>query len=59
MSGPAGDQTYQVPADPLDMASIPQPTEPNYLILSASPERLSVECFTTSGKKVDSIALEK
>jgi len=59
MSGPAGDQHYGVPADPLDKAAIAQPTEPNYLVLSASPEKLTVECFTVNGQKVDNIATEK
>ena len=59
MSGPAGDQHYGVPADPLDKAAITQPTEPNYLVLIASPNRLKIECFTLSDEKIDSIALEK
>ena len=59
MSGPAGDQHYGVPADPLDKAAIAQPTEPNYLVLTASPNRLKIECFTLSDEKIDSIALEK
>ena len=59
MSGPAGDQHYGVPADPLDKAAIAQPTEPNYLVLIASPNRLKIECFTLSDEKIDSIALEK
>ncbi len=59
MSGPAGDQHYGVPADPLDKAAIAQPTEPNYLVLTASPEKLTVECFTVSGQKVDNITMEK
>ena len=59
MSGPAGDQHYGVPDDPLDKAAIAQPTEPNYLVLTASPNRLKIECFTLSDEKIDSIALEK
>ena len=59
MSGPAGDQHYEVPADPLDKIAIAQPTEPNYLVLSASPDRLEAEGFTLSGSKIDSIALVK
>ena len=59
MSGPAGDQQYTVPSDPLDIIAIPQPTEPNYLVLSASPERLAIECYTLSNKKIDSITLGK
>lgn len=59
MSGPAGDQQYAVPTDPLDKASIAQPTEPNYLILEAGPESLQVACFTASGKEVDRLNLRK
>jgi hypothetical protein len=59
MSGPAGNQHYDVPADPLDKIAIAQPTEPNYLVLSASPESLSIDCYTTSEKKIDSLTLTK
>lgn len=59
MSGPAGDQTYTVPADPLDKASLSQPTEPNYLILEASPQKLTVTCCTASGRQADKLTLEK
>ena len=59
MSGPAGDQHYDVPADDLDKFAIAQPTEPNYLVLEASPEKLTVSCYTTAGDKVDSLTLTK
>lgn len=59
MSGPAGNETYQVPADALDKKSISQPTPPNYLLLSASSQRLILTDYTTDGTMVDRITLEK
>lgn len=59
MSGPAGDQQYHVPADPLDKAAIAQPTEPNYLVLEAAPDELKVSCYTTQGEDVDHLTLRK
>ena len=59
MSGPAGNQCYTVPSDPLDLAAAPQPTEPNYLILTARPKELTVTCLTVSGLEIDSITLKK
>lgn len=59
MSGPAGSQTYFVPDDPLDKAAIAQPTEPNYLVMNASPAKLTTACLTTSNKLVDIFSLKK
>ena len=59
MSGPAGNQEYYVPPDPLDKAAIAQPTEPNYLVMNASPQSLTISCLTVIGEEVDTIAIKK
>ena len=58
MSGPIGNQQYHVPADKnFDQSAIYQPTPENYLLLSASAEKLTVTCYTTAGEFVESTEL--
>ena len=56
MSGPMGNQQYQVPADKhFDKFAISQPTPNNYLLLQATAHELTVTCYTTSGEVVDKV----
>lgn len=54
MSGPMGNQQYNVPADKnFDKSAIYQPTPNNYLLLTASQEKLTVTCYTIAGEHVE------
>ena len=58
MSGPIGNQQYKVPEDKhFDKSAIYQPTPPNYLLLEASQERLTVTCLTAAGDFVEKIEI--
>ena len=58
MSGPIGNQQYNVPEDKrFDKSAIYQPTPPNYLLLEASQERLTVTCLTAAGDLVEKIEI--
>ena len=58
MSGPIGNQQYNVPEDKhFDKSAIYQPTPPNYLLLEASQERLTVTCLTAAGDFVEKIEI--
>lgn len=58
MSGPIGNQQYQVPADKtFDHSAIYQPTPPNYLLLSATSDKLTITCYTTAGEPVETTEL--
>lgn len=58
MSGPIGNQQYSVPADNVfDRSAVYQPTPPNYLLLQANQEKLTVTCQTVSGELVESYTL--
>ena len=59
LSGPAGDQTYTVPADPLDKVAVPQPTRNNYLTLEASETALALHAWYVDGTPIDTISLTK
>ena len=58
MSGPIGNQQYHVPADKtFDRSAIYQPTPENYLLLSASTEKLTVTCYTAAGELIETTEL--
>ena len=58
MSGPCGNQQYNVPADKtFDQSAIYQPTPENYLLLSASAEKLTITCYTIAGELVETTEL--
>jgi hypothetical protein len=58
MSGPCGNQQYNVPADKtFDKSAIYQPTPENYLLLSASAEKLTITCYTIAGELVETTEL--
>ena len=60
MSGPIGNQQYTVPADKtFDKSAIYQPTPENYLLLSASTEKLTVTCYTAAGERIETTELNK
>lgn len=59
LSGPAGDQIYTVPADPLDKVAIPQPTRNNYLTLEASETSLCLHAWYVDGTPIDQITLTR
>ena len=43
----------------LDIAKAPQPETDNYLLLEATPESLSLQCFLPDGKEIDRAVLRK
>ena len=58
MSGPIGNQQYNVPADKnFDKSAIYQPTPENYLLLSANAEKLTITCYTIAGELVETTEL--
>lgn len=59
MSGPSGNETYTVPADPLDKKSIRQPTPPNYILLTATNQELTITDYTFTGELIDRTVLTK
>jgi len=60
MSGPIGNQQYTVPADKtFDKSAIYQPTPENYLLRSASTEKLTVTCYTAAGERIETTELNK
>lgn len=59
MSGPSGNESYTVPADPLDKKSIRQPTPPNYILLTATNRELTITDYTFSGELIDRNILTK
>lgn len=60
MSGPIGNQQYNLPADKqFDRSAIYQPTPDNYLLLHANQETLTVTCYTAAGEHVETTELSK
>ena len=60
MSGPIGNQQYTVPADKIfDRSAIYQPTPENYLLLSATNEKLTITCYTIAGELIETTELNK
>lgn len=59
MSGPSGNETYTIPPDELDKKAIYQPTPPNYILLNASADRLTITDYTFNGELVDQNILTK
>lgn len=59
MSGPSGNESYTVPADPLDKKSICQPTPPNYILLTATNRELTITDYTFTGELIDRNILTK
>ncbi len=58
MSGPCGNQQYNVPADKhFDRSAIAQPTPPNYLLLSVQEEKLTITCYTVDGEFIEKMEL--
>ena len=59
LSGPAGNQYFNVPAETYDIVAGPDPTPSNYLYLEADAHRLHIRCETVSGAVLDAIDLHK
>lgn len=59
MSGPAGNETFIVPDDPRDLKACSQPTPPNFLILQADAENLTLTCQTADRDVLDTVSLRK
>lgn len=59
LAGPAGNQYFDVPAEPYDRAAAPNPAPSNYLYMEADAQRLHIRCETTSGVIVDTVDLHK
>ncbi|WP_106627043.1 metallophosphoesterase family protein [Selenomonas massiliensis] len=59
LTGPAGNEYFNVPAETYDIVAGPDPTPSNYLYLEADAHRLHIRCETTSGAVLDTVDLQK
>ena len=59
LTGPAGNQYFNVPAERYDLAAAPNPAPSNYLYMEADKHQLSIRCEALDGTILDVISLHK
>ena len=59
LTGPAGNQYFNVPAERYDLAAAPNPAPSNYLYMEADKHQLSIRCEALDGTILDAISLHK
>lgn len=59
LAGPAGNEYFDVPAEPYDLTASANPAPSNYLYMEANEKELHVSCETADGTLIDSITLKK
>ena len=59
LGGPGGDEYFDVPPEPYDLAASANPAPSNYLYLEADAHHLRIACEALDGTVIDTAALQK
>ena len=59
LGGPGGDEYFDVPPEPYDLAASANPAPSNYLYLEADAHHLHISCEALDGTVIDTAALQK
>lgn len=59
LGGPGGDEYFDVPPEPYDLAASANPAPSNYLYLEADAHHLHIACEALDGTVIDTAALQK
>ena len=59
LGGPGGDEYFDVPPEPYDLAASANPAPSNYLYLEADTHHLRITCEALDGTVIDTAALQK
>lgn len=59
LGGPGGDEYFDVPPEPYDLAASANPAPSNYLYLEADTHHLRIACEALDGTVIDTAALQK
>lgn len=59
LGGPGGDEYFDVPPEPYDLAASANPAPSNYLYLEADTHHLHIACEALDGTVIDTAALQK
>ena len=59
LGGPGGDEYFDVPPEPYDLAASANPAPSNYLYLEADAHHLRIACESLDGTVIDTAALQK
>ena len=59
LGGPGGDEYFDVPPEPYDLAASANPAPSNYLYLEADAHHLHIACEALDGTVIDTVELQK
>lgn len=59
LGGPGGDEYFDVPPEPYDLAASANPAPSNYLYLEADAHHLRIACETLNGTVIDTVERQK
>ena len=59
LAGPAGNQYFDVPAEPYDRAAAPNPAPSNFLYMEADAAQLRIIAEAADGTQLDAVTLQK
>lgn len=59
LGGPGGDEYFDVPPEPYDLATSANPAPSNYLYLEADTHHLRITCEALDGTVIDTVELQK
>ena len=59
LGGPGGDEYFDVPPEPYDLATSANPAPSNYLYLEADTHHLHIACETLDGTVIDTVERQK
>ena len=59
LGGPGGDEYFDVPPEPYDLAASANPAPSNYLYLEADTHHLHIACETLDGTVIDTVERQK